>query len=87
MFAQILADDFDSPMAPHFIPEIADQIRKQVAEYSAAVEEDPTGDGASRVEDDEGIEHQDLRIVVKVSISILIIDLKQRLIFMLDLSV
>jgi hypothetical protein len=31
-----------------------------------AIEDDPTGEGVSRVVDDEEIEHEDIRIVIKV---------------------
>ncbi len=66
VFAQQLVDDFEAAQAPLFTAEIADQIRKQVSEYAMAVEDDPTGLGESRVVDDEEIEHQDIRIVIKV---------------------
>lgn len=41
VFAHLLCRDFDCPIAPQFIPYIADTIRKQVLEYSIAVENDP----------------------------------------------
>jgi hypothetical protein len=66
MFAQLLADDYDSPIVQQLIPDVIDQIRKQVLEYGIAVEDDPEGDGTTRVLDEEGIESQDFRIVIKV---------------------
>ena len=66
MFAQMLVDDYESPQANNYVAEIADQIRKQVEEYAVAMEEDPMGDGTSRVVDDEGLENQDVRIIIKV---------------------
>lgn len=66
VFAQQLVDDFGVMQASLFKGEIAEQIRKQVAEYAMAVEDDPTGTGETRVVDEEGIEHEDIRIVIKV---------------------
>lgn len=67
-FAQLLADDFDSPYAPQFIPLVADEIRRQVQTYGAAAEEDPTGDGNARIRDEEADEtdYGEIRIVIKV---------------------
>ena len=66
MFAQVLLEDFDTNLSQSLIPEIADQIRKQAMEYVEAVEDDANGDGVPRIVDEEGIEHQDFRVVIKV---------------------
>jgi hypothetical protein len=71
MFAQLLADDYDSPIVHQLIPDVIDQIRKQVLEYGIAMEDDPEGNGTSRVLDEEGIENQDFRIVIKVILCVI----------------
>ncbi|KAJ3138714.1 Snf5- protein 1 [Geranomyces variabilis] len=71
-FAQLLADDFDSPYAPQFVPLIAEEIRRQVQSYGAAVEEDPAADGAPRIIDDEHDEssYGEIRIVIKLDLNV-----------------
>ncbi|KAI9106083.1 hypothetical protein DFS34DRAFT_45418 [Phlyctochytrium arcticum] len=67
-FAQLLADDFDTPYALQFVPLVAEEIRRQVQSYGAAVEEDPAADGSARIKDDELDEREygDIRIVIKL---------------------
>ncbi|KAJ3157440.1 hypothetical protein HDU86_003332 [Geranomyces michiganensis] len=71
-FAQLLADDFDSPYAPQFVPLIADEIRRQVQSYGAAVEEDPAADGKPRIIDDVHDEssYGEIRIVIKLDLNV-----------------
>ncbi|KAJ3037590.1 Snf5- protein 1 [Rhizophlyctis rosea] len=72
-FAAILAEDFDSPLAPQFVPLIAQAIREQVATYAAASDDDaPGGEDAelvfSNADDDEYDE--DFRIVIKLDLHV-----------------
>ena len=39
-FAQIMADDVDTPVAQQFVQPIAQEIRRQCAVFASAVEED-----------------------------------------------
>ncbi|KAJ3019630.1 Snf5- protein 1 [Thoreauomyces humboldtii] len=79
-FAQLLADDFDSPYAPQFIPLVADEIRRQVQNYGAAVEEDPAADGAPRMKDDVTDEssYGEIRIVIKLDLHVGILYLRDQ---------
>ncbi|KAI8917686.1 hypothetical protein DFJ77DRAFT_314903 [Powellomyces hirtus] len=71
-FAQLLADDFDSPYASQFVPLVAEEIRRQVQNYGAAVEEDPSADGAPRIKDDESDEssYGEIRIVITLDLHV-----------------
>ncbi|ORX78009.1 SNF5-domain-containing protein [Anaeromyces robustus] len=69
-FAQILADDLDTPVANQFVQQIADQIRKQCSNYIAALEND-------NVENDYEKE-SDLRIIIKLDINVGTINLKDQ---------
>ncbi|KND02979.1 uncharacterized protein SPPG_02054 [Spizellomyces punctatus DAOM BR117] len=71
-FAQLLADDFDTPYALQFVPLIAEEIRRQVQNYGAAVEEDPTADGKPRIKDDEADEtdYGEIRIIIKLDLHV-----------------
>jgi len=71
-FAQILADDLDTPVAHQFVQQIADQIRKQCSNYIAALENDTDND------DNEYDKDNDLRIVIKLDINVGTINLKDQ---------
>eukprot|EP00833_Pecoramyces_ruminatium_P005952 jgi/Orpsp1_1/1179984/evm.model.c7180000071683.1 len=71
-FAQILADDLDTPVAQQFVQQIADQIRKQCSNYIAALENDTEND------EDEYDKDNDLRIIIKLDINVGTINLKDQ---------
>ncbi|KAJ3180198.1 Snf5- protein 1 [Gaertneriomyces sp. JEL0708] len=79
-FAQLLADDFDSPYAQQFVPLVAEEIRRQVQMYGGAAEEDPTGDGKPRITDEESDERDygDIRIVINLDIQVGTVHLRDR---------
>ena len=68
-FATLLAEDFDSPLAPQFIPLIANAIREQVAAYAGASDDDGAPDSTDQAfeQADEEEYDEDFRIIIKVS--------------------
>lgn len=72
-FAALLVDDFDSPAAQKFIPEIVKEIKRQVLELGGGAEEDAFGDGTSRSKDDALAEtslFNDYRLTIKLDINV-----------------
>ncbi|KAJ3087349.1 Snf5- protein 1 [Quaeritorhiza haematococci] len=77
-FAQILADDIDSPYANQFVPLIAQAIRQQCASYAAAAEEDGNKEVSRAPKSDDDEYYNDLRIIVKLDLHVGNLNLKDR---------
>ncbi|KAJ3051257.1 hypothetical protein HK097_007755 [Rhizophlyctis rosea] len=79
-FATLLAEDFDSPLAPQFIPLIASAIREQVAAYAGASDDDgapeATEEAFEQADDEEYDE--DFRIVIKLDLHVGSLHLKDQ---------